>query len=1460
LKILLYSPLNNETNKIMSTLATEFLQFPVRYNKSIEKNVVHYTVKGFETPAKLLEEYQEIYKDVLGAVIFDETNLTSYSLRLPAKQRIVKGSTSYSKNEWMTALLYPVHQFLGARNSQDNEGGSPGYHSQGFTYLQWAVDCSVIKYFSKELDHHPFDPRKSSLGDYQILLQRFPFPAYVEDELLIALQGWLPLIFLMSFIYPVINTTKAIVVEKEKRLKESMKMMGLPNYLHWSAWFTKSFMFLVISAIFMTTLLKVKFTDGLAIITYGSGTVLFAFLLSYLFCTITLAFLISSLFSKANYASTVAGVLWFLTFFPYSFLQPRYQTMGQAGKVIASLLSNTGMSFGCQIISMFEGTGAGVQWSTIAKGASPQDDFTLLHCILILFADGVIYLLAALYIEAVRPGEFGVPQPWYFPFKKSYWFGRAVSPDVSSSSNGHTYGENIEPPPVNGKAGIKIQGLSKVFGKQAAVKSLTINMYENQITALLGHNGAEVRDNLGLCPQHDVLFDELTVEEHLRFFCLMKGYPHVDTEINRMLSALGLEPKRHAQSQTLSGELLLWRMITAVLNKHLDVFDEIERNREELLIDSYGASITTMEEVFIRVVNAVERRKANEDTATTKISIQALQKDVKYELHNHLHKNTGISLFLQQLWAMIVKKSLHVSRNWSLLIIQTILPVGFLIIALTVMKTWPDVLEEPEFPVELTDFGSTVTTLNCNDTDNICEKYTLYADRVGTRISLASNFTDSILKQYQKDLLTTNLKYIVGMEKTNDKLLALFNNQPLHAQPIALNFVSNALLKKYYKDDVTIKLSNHPLPFTVEDDISNVKTFWSAGFQVAFNIAFGMSFLSSGFVVFLIKERESKAKHLQFVTGVNFVVFWIANFIIDAANFIVPVILLPVVLIFFQIETFDDLTVLGNLFLLLLFYGWAIIPLMYLFSFRFTIPSTGFTRMIMFNVISGIAPLVAICIIKMPELDLMMTAEILEWIFLVSPNYSMGYGIVSLSTNKLLAKRCNMALVMKKDFCKLQYNEYNICCREYNHVENKAYQYLDMHPAGIGWNLLFLFLIGAICCVILLIMESHVFEQVHVKSSKSKVELSNNNSDLTQDSDVLAEAAHIRKTKQKDLILSNNLVLRDLTKSYGSFTAVKSLNLGVQYKECFGLLGINGAGKTSTFQMLTGDLSTSSGEAFVYGHSVNSDIKNVQKNLGYCPQLDSIIEELTGRETIRLFARLRGIKESEIDSLVERLAANLLFSEHIDQRVGAYSGGNKRKLSTAVALIGNPPIVFLDEPTTGMDPVARRHLWNCITKFREAGTSILLTSHSMEECEALCTRLAIMVNGEFRCLGSIQHLKSKFGEGYTVIAQMSIKAEISKKSFQESLRRRSSDVQNDWEVEIEALKKFIEDSFPGSILKDAHPGYVHYHVTNPSSTWGELFTKMDIAKSLFKLEAYSVGQTSLEQIFLNITKSQMTKA
>ena len=135
------------------------------------------------------------------------------------------------------------------------------------------------------------------------------------------------------------------------------------------------------------------------------------------------------------------------------------------------------------------------------------------------------------------------------------------------------------------------------------------------------------------------------------------------------------------------------------------------------------------------------------------------------------------------------------------------------------------------------------------------------------------------------------------------------------------------------------------------------------------------------------------------------------------------------------------------------------------------------------------------------------------------------------------------------------------------------------------------------------------------------------------------------------------------------------------------------------------------------------------------------------------------------------------------------SGGNKRKLCTAIALVGDPPVVYLDEPTTGMDPVARRQLWQALCREREQGCCIVITSHSMEECEALCTRLAIMVGGSFRCIGSPQHLKNRFGSGYTVSARLSDGTPTTD------------------------LKNTMTSQFPDCQLKEEHFGQVTYQVS-----------------------------------------------
>lgn len=219
--------------------------------------------------------------------------------------------------------------------------------------------------------------------------------------------------------------------------------------------------------------------------------------------------------------------------------------------------------------------------------------------------------------------------------------------------------------------------------------------------------------------------------------------------------------------------------------------------------------------------------------------------------------------------------------------------------------------------------------------------------------------------------------------------------------------------------------------------------------------------------------------------------------------------------------------------------------------------------------------------------------------------------------------------------------------------------------------------------------------------------------------------------------------------------------------ECFGLLGVNGAGKTTTFKMMTGDERITYGSAYIKGMSLESEMSQIYQDIGYCPQFDALLDDLTGRETLHIYCLLRGVRRARINRIIEDLAKSFGFMKHLDKPTMTYSGGNKRKLSTAIAVIGSPSVIYLDEPTTGMDPAARRQLWNMVCRIRDSGKSIVLTSHSMEECEALCTRLAIMVNGEFKCIGSTQHLKNKFSKGLI----LKIKVRRAPDQFRPSIRR-----------------------------------------------------------------------------------------
>ncbi|KAF9429796.1 ATP-binding cassette sub- A member 5 [Entomortierella beljakovae] len=297
-----------------------------------------------------------------------------------------------------------------------------------------------------------------------------------------------------------------------------------------------------------------------------------------------------------------------------------------------------------------------------------------------------------------------------------------------------------------------------------------------------------------------------------------------------------------------------------------------------------------------------------------------------------------------------------------------------------------------------------------------------------------------------------------------------------------------------------------------------------------------------------------------------------------------------------------------------------------------------------------------------------------------------------------------------------------------------------------------------------------------------------------------------------------------------------NIHLSFKKKECFGYLGPNGAGKTTTIKILTGAEDPTSGNGTIEGLPIAPYHEDLRSMIGICPQFDVLWPKLTVRDHLQLFARIKGVESSQVNAAVDQMIEEMGLSELGKKPSKTFSGGNKRRLSLAMAVIGCPKVVFLDEPTTGVDVSIRQLIWNSIRKLKRT-SCVILTTHSMEEADALCDRIGIITNGHIQALGTSQRLKNTYGAGYKVIVK----------------------THNSTQAVTGALEQSVGS---GRVtLVQALGASLEYEITRAE---GERTTEM-LAK-LFRLfeqkrfelgvDDYSVSQTTLAQVFIEFAKEQ----
>uniref|UniRef100_A0A3Q1I3G1 ATP-binding cassette sub-family A member 2 n=1 Tax=Anabas testudineus TaxID=64144 RepID=A0A3Q1I3G1_ANATE len=1765
----------------------------------------------------------------------DEDSIVNYTLNQAYQDNVsVFASVIFQTNKDGSLpphVLYKIRQnssFTEKTNEIRRAYWRPGpntggkfYFLYGFVWIQDMIERAIINTF---VGHDVVEP-----GNY---VQMFPYPCYTRDDFLFVIEHMMPLCMVISWVYSVAMMIQHIVAEKEHRLKEVMKMMGLNNAVHWVAWFITGFVQLSISVTALTAILKYG-----RVLLHSDPFIIWLFLTIYAVATIMFCFLVSVIYSKAKLASACGGIIYFLSYVPYMYVAIReevaHDKITAFEKCIASLMSTTAFGLGSKYFALYEVAGVGIQWRTISQSPVEGDDFNLGLSMMMLIIDAGVYGVLTWYIEAVHPGMYGLPRPWYFPLQRSYWSGSGrvetwdwpwcgggaarlsvMEEDQACAMDQRRSEEmrGIEEEPSHLPLVVCIDKLTKVYktGSKLALNKLSLNLHENQVVSFLGHNGAgktttmsiltglfpptsgsatiyghdirtemeRIRQNLGMCPQHNVLFDKLSVEEHLWFYSRLKGMAEEDIrkEMDKMIVDLELSNKRHSLVQTLSGGMkrklsvaiafvggsravildeptagvdpyarrAIWDLIlkykqgrTILLSTHhMDeadllgdriaiishgklkccgsplflkstygdgykltlvkkqsegrgssqlqppsslspsssqspcsearvtqficqfvpscllvsdsntelsyvlpseavkkgcferLFQALEQSLDSLALTSFGVMDTTLEEVFLKVSeedqslensDAVESEKPEVELSNLVMCSKMSQSQSSLKstsssgsvrgdeggLYSDFYgdycplfdngqesdsaslrvlegqgsfKLEGWWLKLSQFHGLIIKRFHCAKRNTKGLFSQILLPAFFVCVAMTVALSVPEIgdlpplilspsqfhnytqprgnfipyanEDRPQYRSKLlpdaspqkimntlrlpsgvgatcvlkTPFNSTLDqlaqTLNpsANNSKTLAARYfdsmcldsftqgvplsnfvppppspapsddpdprfedrlwnftvappttvhepatfppplplsihepvrctcsmqgtgfscpsgvgghpplmkvvtgDILVDITGRNVSEYLLFTSDRLRLHRYGGLTVgNIQKsipasfgrktppMVRKIAVRSSAQVLYNNKGYHSMPTYLNVLNNAILRanlpasKGNPAAYGITLTNHPMNRT-SASLSLDYLLQGTDVVIAIFIIVAMSFVPASFVVFLVAEKSTKAKHLQFVSSCDPVIYWLANYIWDMLNYLVPATCCVIILFVFDLPAYTSPTNFPAVLSLFLLYGWSITPIMYPASFWFEVPSTAYVFLIVINLFIGITATVATFLLQLFEhdKDLKKVNSYLKSCFLIFPNYNLGHGLMEMAYNEYINEY--YAKIGQFDKMKSPF-EWDIVTRGLVAMTVEGF---------VG------FLITILC------QYNFLRKPPRVPVSCQPIH--------DDDVDVACERRRVlRGDADNDMLKIENLTKVYKSRKMGRILAVDRLCLGVRPGECFGLLGVNGAGKTTTFKMLTGDECTTGGEAFINGNSILKDLLRVQQSIGYCPQFDALFDDLTAREHLELYTRLRGIPWKDRDRVVQWALEKLELSKYADKPAGTYSGGNKRKLSTAIALIGYPSLIFLDEPTTGMDPKARRFLWNLILDIIKTGRSVVLTSHSMEECEALCTRLGIMVNGRFKCLGSIQHLKNRFGDGYMI-----------------TVRTKSSS-------NVKEVVRFFNRNFPEAVLKERHHTKVQYQLKSERISLAQVFSKMEQVVEVLGLEDYSVSQTTLDNVFVNFAKKQ----
>ena len=792
-----------------------------------------------------------------------------------------------------------------------------------------------------------------------------------------------------------------------------------------------------------------------------------------------------------------------------------------------------------------------------------------------------------------------------------------------------------------------------------------------------------------------------------------------------------------------------------------EFFEDLDKNLVKLKIKSYSVSMPTLEDVFLNKASESEENKDNpeekeEKREEKKVNINNTIENDKILFETDFKEDfTKKSKFCNDFKATFIRRLYLIIRDLKSFLMEILCPIVLVAIGLFVSRiniTWVSdpwkmnisfigkqnvLFSSIQGIKNISDYyfydkyiNVTCQTLKINNyTQN--EKY-LAIENFLDRIYETNNETED---SKHKEVDMTDDDYVgyfgallmLNEENDNYEFLIAVNSRVRHSVPIFNFYFMKQIIQKAAKRKINIDFTHHPLPLT--SDVSQRTDEANNSIFILF-ISTAFSLIPASFITRIVKERINNSKHLMRISSMSRIAYWIVNYIFELVKYYFTCgVCIFLLWIFDYYERYLEL--------LYVLYGPAMVSFTYILSFIFQNESTAQNIVILINFVIGALGSVVVLLLRGMD-NTYEDAKILEYIFAILPSFCFNFGY-DLLLNKLIIYI-------------IDYPEKWMFFKDDEVIKNFNFL-LSM--------VIYLALEIFIYTVILFIIECNSYRYYIRHNNKLTSEV--------KDNLVLKE---IQRANEEDITITNektskniskySLLLKNIKKEFrkncaccnkeNRIVAIKNLNFCVEPGECFGLLGLNGAGKTTTFKCITQEISPTNGAIYINGIDTYNNFDKISNSIGYCPQYEAIFNYLTVEENLRFYARMKGVKIKYLDQIVKAMISEMSLVDYKNTISRKLSGGNRRKLSVAVSLLCNPQIILLDEPSTGMDPEARRFMWSIIHKTTKLGkkSSVTMTTHSMDEAETLCKRMGIMVNGEFVCLGKANEIKEKYGYGYEI--------------------------------------------------------------------------------------------------------------